>query len=74
MFPLFWLAGSLILLSPLRAPEDWESSKPEVERQEIIESMRRTELKWARRCLVALTIFTLIVAAIVLSVFLVMRS
>ncbi|RDX50308.1 hypothetical protein OH76DRAFT_469268 [Lentinus brumalis] len=74
LFPLFWLAGSLILLSPLRAPEDWESSKPEVERQEIIESMRRTELKWARRCLVALSIFTLMIAAIVLSVFLVMRS
>lgn len=74
VFPLFWLAGSLILLSPLRAPEDWESSKPEVERQEIIESMRRTELKWARRCLVALSLFTLVVISTVLSVFLIMRS
>ena len=74
MFPLFWLAGSLILLSPLRAPEDWESSKPEYERQELIESMRRTEIKWARRCLGALIIFSLITIAVVLGVFLVMRS
>ena len=74
MFPLFWLAGSLILLSPLRAPEDWESSKPEYERQELIESMRRTEIKWARRCLGALIIFSLITIAVVLGVFLAMRS
>ena len=74
MFPLFWLAGSLILLSPLRAPEDWEPSKPEYERQELIESMRRTEIKWARRCLGALIIFSLITIAVVLGVFLAMRS
>ncbi|RPD62777.1 hypothetical protein L227DRAFT_584938 [Lentinus tigrinus ALCF2SS1-6] len=74
LFPLFWLAGSLILLSPLRAPEDWETSKPEFERQELIESMRRTELKWARRCLVALIISTLLILAIAISVFLIMRS
>ena len=74
MLPLFWLAGSLILLSPLHAPEDWESSKPEYERQELIESMRRTEVKWARRCLGALIIFSLITIAVVLGVFLAMRS
>ena len=74
MFPLFWVAGALILLSPLRAPEDWESAKPEYERQEIIESMRRTELKWARRCLAACVLFALVAVSIALSVFFVMRS
>ncbi|KAL7284081.1 hypothetical protein ACG7TL_001361 [Trametes sanguinea] len=74
VFPLFWLAGAFILLSPLQAPADWETSKPEYERQEIIESMRRTEVKWAKRCLVALLITSLLVAAIATTAVLVMRS
>ncbi|KAI0707971.1 hypothetical protein C8Q76DRAFT_860148 [Earliella scabrosa] len=74
LFPLFWLAGAFILLSPLRAPEDWETTKPEYERQELIESMRRTELKWAKRCLYALIITILLVAIIVLGVVFATRS
>ncbi|EJF57124.1 hypothetical protein DICSQDRAFT_17380, partial [Dichomitus squalens LYAD-421 SS1] len=67
LFPLFWVAGAFILLSPLRAPEDWESTKPEVVRRELIESMRRTEIKWARRCLIALAVLTLVLVAVGLS-------
>ncbi|KAI8986739.1 hypothetical protein BD414DRAFT_440183 [Trametes punicea] len=74
LFPLFWLAGALILLSPLEAPSDWETSKPEHERQELIESMRRTEVKWAKRCLVALLVASLAVAAVILTAVFVMRS
>lgn len=74
MFPLFWVAGALILLSPLRAPEDWETSKPEYERQELIESMRRAEIKWAKRCLGALFLLTVVALAIALSVVFVMRA
>ncbi|KAI0769869.1 hypothetical protein C8Q74DRAFT_1201787 [Fomes fomentarius] len=74
LFPLFWIAGALILLSPLSAPEDWEASKPEYERKEIIESMRRTELKWAKRCLYALLTTILVVVAVVLSIVLTVRS
>ena len=74
MFPLFWVAGAFILLSPLRAPSDWEATKPEYERQEIIESMRRTETKWAKRCLYALLVLAITVAAIVTTALLVMRS
>ena len=74
MFPLFWVAGAFILLSPLQAPSDWEASKPEYERQEIIESMRRTEIKWAKRCLFALLVLAITVAAIVTTGLLVMRS
>ncbi len=74
MFPLFWLAGALILLSPLRAPSDWEEEKPESERAELIESMRRTEVRWARRCLVALVVFVLAVAAAVLCAVVVVRT
>ncbi|KAI0746954.1 hypothetical protein C8Q80DRAFT_1121636 [Daedaleopsis nitida] len=68
LFPLFWAAGALILLSPLRAPEDWETGKPERERAELIESMRRTEIKWARRCLGALLALLLLVAVVAVSV------
>ncbi|TFK89892.1 hypothetical protein K466DRAFT_584204 [Polyporus arcularius HHB13444] len=74
LLPLFWLAGALILLSPLRAPSDWEASKPESERAELIESMRRTEVRWARRCLVALVVFVLAVAAAVLCAVVVVRT
>ncbi|EIW55486.1 uncharacterized protein TRAVEDRAFT_65922 [Trametes versicolor FP-101664 SS1] len=74
LFPLFWVAGAFILLSPLQAPSDWETTKPEYERQEIIESMRRAEVKWAKRCLIALLVSTLIGAAIALTAVLVMRT
>lgn len=67
MFPLFWLAGALILISPLRAPEEWELTKTEAERQELIDSMRRTEIKWAKRCLIALSVLSIAIAVIVLA-------
>ena len=74
MFPLFWVAGALILLSPLRAPEEWALSKTEAEREELIASMRRTEIKWARRCLIALSVLILIVLAVVLAVIFARRA
>ncbi|KAI0755257.1 hypothetical protein C8Q80DRAFT_1117698 [Daedaleopsis nitida] len=74
LFPIFWLAGALILLSPLRAPEDWEMEKSAYEREELIESMRRTEIKWARRCLYALLVTFLVAAAVVLAVVFSARS
>ena len=74
MFPLFWVAGALILLSPLSAPPDWELSKSEIEREELILSMRRTEVKWARRCVVALLVFSLFVVALVLGVLFALRT
>ena len=74
MFPLFWVAGALILFSPLSAPADWETSKPELEREELIASMRRAEVKWARRCLAALSVFTLVVVALVLALVFALRA
>ncbi|OCH88677.1 hypothetical protein OBBRIDRAFT_844760 [Obba rivulosa] len=74
LFPLFWIAGSLILLSPPREPEDWETTKTEAERKELMEIMRRSEVKWAKRCLFASCLFALIVLVIVLTAALVMRS
>ncbi|KIJ23350.1 hypothetical protein M422DRAFT_133104, partial [Sphaerobolus stellatus SS14] len=51
-FP-FWLVGIYILFSPLKMTEDWESGKTEHEKMYQYIIIRRTELKWARRCLLA---------------------
>ncbi|KAF8197034.1 hypothetical protein BJ912DRAFT_1140675 [Pholiota molesta] len=67
LFPPFWIFGAFILLSPLREPttEDvvtpaWMPEKTEEERQAIIATLREVEVKWARRCVCALAIFTLL--------------
>ncbi|THH16023.1 hypothetical protein EUX98_g9369 [Antrodiella citrinella] len=64
LFPLFWFAGIIVLLSPLSAPENWEPTKTEAERQELVELLRRTEQKWAKRCLWASIILAVVVAVI----------
>jgi hypothetical protein len=68
VFPPFWIFGAFILLSPLRepsAPADaetpaWMPEKTEEEREAIIATLREVEVKWARRCVCALAIFTLL--------------
>ncbi|KAI0689563.1 hypothetical protein BC835DRAFT_1368612 [Cytidiella melzeri] len=74
LFPLFWLAGLFVLLCPLTPPENWEPTKTEAERQELLGLLRRTEVKWARRSLIALSLFSLIAIAAALTAFFVMRS
>ncbi|KAJ7585248.1 hypothetical protein C8J56DRAFT_862868 [Mycena floridula] len=59
LFPPFWILGAIILLSPLRAPADepdleWLPEKTDAERQAVIQHLRKAELKWAWRCLLAL--------------------
>jgi len=61
LFPPFWILGAIFLISPLRPPPSdqagfpaWLPEKTTAERQKIIESLRKVELKWARRCLIAL--------------------
>ncbi|KAK1227681.1 hypothetical protein PQX77_009306 [Marasmius sp. AFHP31] len=63
LFPPFWALGASILLSPLHTPEPsgpgvsaWLPEKSDSERQEIIRKIRATELKWARRCCLALIV------------------
>lgn len=74
MFPLFWLVGAFILLCPLNAPEGWESSKSEDEREELLVCLRRTELKWAKRCLIASSLLVFTIAAIVVLAIFVKKS
>ena len=64
----------MILLSPLSAPTDWEAGKPAQEREELIASMRRTEVKWAKRCLLALSVFVVVAVVLVLSILFAVRS
>jgi hypothetical protein len=70
VFPLFWIFGAFILISPLREPPSnevsptWMPEKTEAERQAFIDHMRKAELKWAKRCLWALlTLATLALIA-----------
>ncbi|KIM64916.1 hypothetical protein SCLCIDRAFT_114255 [Scleroderma citrinum Foug A] len=57
LFPPFWIMGAIILLSPLKAPADFEPSKSDAERQELVQLIRSTELKWAKRSAWALLAF-----------------
>ncbi|KAG1871480.1 hypothetical protein F4604DRAFT_1654789 [Suillus subluteus] len=57
LFPPFWVIGAIILLSPLKAPADFEPTKSEDERQELVRIMRDAEIKWAKRSAWALLIF-----------------
>ncbi|KAF8909135.1 hypothetical protein CPB85DRAFT_1222176 [Mucidula mucida] len=70
LFPPFWILGMFILSSPLRAPpatdvadEEWLPDKTDAEKQIVLDKIRRAELKWGRRCLIAFVAFTLIVIA-----------
>jgi hypothetical protein len=79
VFPPFWVMGALILLSPLRQPESnpssvWLPEKTESERREIIQKMRATEVKWAKRCLVAFSILSLLIVVGTLAIWGVLRS
>ncbi|KAI6142618.1 hypothetical protein BKA82DRAFT_1003365 [Pisolithus tinctorius] len=59
LFPPFWILGAMILLSPLHAPAEFEPTKPEAARQELICMMRVAEIRWAKRCAWALLILVL---------------
>ncbi|KAG0702185.1 hypothetical protein DFH29DRAFT_805293 [Suillus ampliporus] len=74
LFPLFWVLGAIILLSPLRAPADFEPTKSEAERQELVQIMRDAEIKWAKRSAWALLIFLVVIGIIAGTIIGVLRS
>ncbi|KAF7984430.1 hypothetical protein HWV62_14498 [Athelia sp. TMB] len=62
---LFRFGFSMILLSPLSAPDDFHATKPEAERQMLVSVMRNAEVRWAKRCCYALVSLGLIVGIVV---------
>ncbi|KAG6864467.1 hypothetical protein C0991_009300 [Blastosporella zonata] len=75
LFPPFWIMGAWVLWSPLRAPSSdsdveggWMADKTESERTRVIEEMRKTEIRWALRCLWALLILVLLTVIAVMVV------
>ncbi|KAJ8487754.1 hypothetical protein ONZ45_g14222 [Pleurotus djamor] len=81
LFPPFWILGALILVSDLSTPtnddEDnlsWLPDKTEAEREAIMQKMRSTELKWARRCLCALFVLCSLLLAGGLAIWMVLKS
>ncbi|KDQ60414.1 hypothetical protein JAAARDRAFT_32816 [Jaapia argillacea MUCL 33604] len=65
LFPPFWLLGAIILFLSLSAPSDFHPHKTEQERNEMLDVMRKTEVKWGRRCAVALLVLLLVVGVVV---------
>ena len=68
VFPIFWIIGSIILCVPLRAPAEWEPTKSREERAELITHMRQTEVRWAKRCLIALVFLIISIFLIALTI------
>ncbi|THU99203.1 hypothetical protein K435DRAFT_564361, partial [Dendrothele bispora CBS 962.96] len=54
----FWILGAFILQHHSSLPAAWLPEKTEAKHHTIIDHMRKTELKWAWRCLWALLIVT----------------
>ncbi|KAG9094690.1 hypothetical protein FS749_012007 [Ceratobasidium sp. UAMH 11750] len=71
LFPPFWVIGACILLSPLAAAEPQPSSEKDIEasagyQKAELGVARKTELVYARRCLIAaITFLALVVIVIV---------
>ncbi|ODN83285.1 hypothetical protein L202_01456 [Cryptococcus amylolentus CBS 6039] len=63
--PLLWLIGMTILWIPLRPVEDEVDPERAQKLEEMIEILRRTELKYAKRCIWAFCGFSLLIALIV---------
>ncbi|KAL0576497.1 hypothetical protein V5O48_005472 [Marasmius crinis-equi] len=84
LFPPFWIMGALILLTPLRAPDEdindptsphaWLPEKTEAEKAAIISHLRKAELSWAWRCLFALLIVTFLGVAAGITIWAVLRA
>lgn len=74
VFPPFWFIGSFILFTPLRAPEGRELTKTMGEGLDWISSMRKIELKWARRCLIASVVLLVLVLVITVAVWRVVNA
>ena len=84
VFPPFWIMGALILITPLRAPDEdindptsphaWLPEKTEAEKAAIISHLRKAELQWAWRCLFALLIVTFFGIAAGITIWAVLRA
>lgn len=75
VFPPFWLVGLIILTSELHPTAEWAVGKTEEEKIRLMQEMRMTEVKWAKRCVYALiTLITVIFAIVVAAVFAKRRS
>ena len=68
VFPPLWLFSLVILLSPLSAPEDWEQTKSEEERAALLTHLRKVEVRWARRSVIAGTVLLSLVVLVAITV------
>ncbi|KZT25079.1 hypothetical protein NEOLEDRAFT_1045037, partial [Neolentinus lepideus HHB14362 ss-1] len=71
LFPPIWLVGIFILCTQLRPTPEWEAGKTPEECSRLLLEARKAEVKWARRCLWALSALLVIAGLIVMVVLLV---
>ena len=74
MFPPLWVVGARFLIAPLRASQRTELTETGAEKQELVQSVRRAETKWAKRCLIALSVLLLVIIAAVVTAVLVVET
>lgn len=65
--------GIVILSSKLNPAPQWAIGRSEEEQARLLEEMRTAEVKWAKRCVGAFVIFTLVIATVVVAVVLAKR-
>ncbi|KAI0037247.1 hypothetical protein K488DRAFT_20237, partial [Vararia minispora EC-137] len=62
--PILWFLSVFIILCPLTAPADWETSKTPAQRARLLQHMRATEVRWATRSLFAAFVLCVIIAVV----------
>ena len=68
VFPPLWFLSFFILLSPLTAPAEWESTTTAAEREALLDAIRKAEAKWARRSIAAAAILSILIVILVVIV------
>ncbi|KAK0468995.1 uncharacterized protein EV420DRAFT_1296849 [Desarmillaria tabescens] len=79
LFPPFWIMGAFILFSPLHEPSSspsdaWLPDKTDAEKEMIISRLRKAEVKWARRSLVAIVLLLVVGVGVGLAVWAVTKD
>ncbi len=70
VFPPFWIVGALVLFMKLEPVPESECGKTAAEQAAEIAIIRKVEVKWAKRSLLALIGLVIIIALVILSLLL----
>lgn len=66
--------GFVVLTTKLNPAPQWSIGRSMEEQARLLVEMRTAEVKWAKRCIGAFVIFTLVVATVIVAVVLAKRT